>query len=170
MMLVIGAPFSALAHSGDTIEIQLYFANERFNPNQDPCNKVFPVTRRIPRTRAVATAALVELFRGTTKEEEAAQYSGFPPSDTVGILKSVNVVKGAAYVNFTERMYTQMGNATTSCGGAAFFSMVEETLKQFPTIKRVFYAIERNPRDFYDWVQVGECPKGLRNCDNRNFK
>ena len=63
-----------------------------------------------------------------------------------------------------------MGTATTSCGGSGFFSMVENTLKQFPTIKRVFYAVERNPRDFYDWVQVGECPKELRNCDNRNFK
>jgi hypothetical protein len=26
-----------------------------------------------------------------------------------------------------------------------------------------------DPSHFYDWMQVGECPKELRNCDAANF-
>jgi hypothetical protein len=77
------------------------------------------------------------------------------------------VNSGGAYVNFTKRVYEQMGNATSSCGGG-FFSMIEATLKQFPTIKKVYYAIEGNTNDFYNWVQVGECPHG-RHCKASNF-
>jgi hypothetical protein len=43
-------------------------------------------------------------------------------------------------------------------------------LTQFKTIKKVFYAIEGNPADFYDWVQVGECPSELKNCSGKNFE
>jgi spore germination protein GerM len=160
---------SATAQKTELMTIKLYFGNERLNPNWDDCNKVFPVTRRIPKTTAVATAALQELFKGTTKDEEAKQYSSFSPKETEGILKSVNVKNGAAYVNFTKRVYEQMGTATTSCGGG-FFAMVDETLYQFPTIKKVYYAIEGNTNDFYEWVQVGECPYGRKHCSSSNFK
>ncbi len=61
-----------------------------------------------------------------------------------------------------------MGNATTSCGGG-FFSMVDATLMQFPTIKRVYYAVEGNTNDFYEWVQIGECPYGKKICASTNF-
>lgn len=149
--------------------IKLYFSNEKFNPNIQDCTKVYPVTRQIPKTEAVATAALEELFKGTTKDEEVNGYGSFSPAETAGILKSVNIKRGAAYVNFDKRVYEQLGTATTSCGGAQFFGMVEATLKQFPTIKKVYYAIERNADDFYEWVQVGECPHG-RHCAKSNFK
>ncbi|MBA3351253.1 MAG: hypothetical protein H0U23_02290, partial [Blastocatellia bacterium] len=65
-------------------------------------------------------------------------------------------------------VYQQMGNATTSCGGG-FFSMVDATLMQFPTIKKVYYAIEGSTNDFYEWVQVGECPYSKKICASTNF-
>ena len=167
-MIILAAVPTAFAQKGTTT-IKVYFHNEKLNPNQEDCRKVFPTERKIAKTTSPATAALVELFKGTTKDEEARQFWAFPAESTRGILKSVNVKNGAAYVNFTERIYPQMGNATSSCGGG-FFSSVEKTLLQFPTIKQVFYAIEKSPRDFYDWVQVGECPKELKKCDARNFR
>ena len=166
VMLVAFAP-TASAQKSETMTIKLYFHPDKVDPQWDDCNKVAPVTRTIPRTAAVATAALEELLKGPTSQE-AKEYSGFGPPATNGILKSVKVKNGAAFVNFTKAVYEQMGNATTSCGGG-FFAMVDATLMQFPTIKNVYYAIEGNTNDFYEWVQVGECPYSKKICDSRNF-
>jgi spore germination protein GerM len=166
---LLALPAAALRQAADTMTIQVFFHNEKFNPNQQDCTKVYPTTRRIPKTNAVATAALFQLFKGTNADERERQFVSFPPEDTKGILKKVNVRNGSAYVNFTDAVYRQLGTATTSCG-SGFFSAVEKTLTQFPTIKKVFYAIEGNPRDFYEWVQVGECPRELRSCSGRNFR
>src|SRR5687768_15321563 len=119
---------TALGQKAGSMTIKVYFHSDKHDPAWMECNKVYPVTRTIPRTQAVATAALQELFKGTTADESARQFSGFPPEATRGILKSVKVRRGAAYVNFTKAVYEQMGVATTSCGGG-FFAMVEETLK-----------------------------------------
>ncbi len=160
---------AAYGQSSRTISIKVFFSNEKLNPNIDDCNKVFPVSRKIPSTTAVAKAALEELFKGVTKEEEAQGYGSIPAAESNGILKSINVKNGAAYVNFTSRVLEQMGTATTSCGGGQYFGMIEKTLTQFPTIKKVYYAVEGNTNDFYEWVQVGECPYG-RHCSKSNFK
>ena len=127
------------AQKQQTTTIKLYFSNENKNPNTEDCTLVYPVTRQIPKTKSVATAALQELFKGTTKDEEAKGYGSFSPTETDGILKSINIKRGA-YVNFDKRVYEHLGTATTSCGGSQFFSMVESTLKQFSTIKKVYYA------------------------------
>ena len=157
------------AAKNSLMTVKLYFGNEKLNPGMEDCGKVFPVTRRIPKTTATARAALEALFKGVTPEEEAKGFHSFSPAETKGILKSIRIKKGAAYINFNGVVYEQLGTATTSCGGSFFFSSLEETLFQFPTIKKVFYAIEGNPRDFYEWVQVGECPKELKNCSNKDF-
>jgi spore germination protein GerM len=149
--------------------VTVYFHNEKLNPNQDDCRKVFPTVRTILKTKAVAKAALEELFEGTTEEEKAKQFWSFPAKDTKDILKNINVRNGTAYVNFSNAVYSQLGNVTSSCGGG-LFSMVEQTLLQFPTIKKVFYAIEGNPADFYDWIQVSECPRELKSCSGKNFR
>lgn len=150
----------------DTMTIKVYFHPDKLDPEVLDCQKVAPVTRTIPKTAAVATASLEELFKGPT-EAEAKEYSGFGPPETVGILKSVKVKNRAAYVNFTKRLLTQMGNATSSCG-SGFFSTIEATLKQFPAIRNVYYAVEGNANEFYEFVQVGECPHG-RHCRASNF-
>ncbi len=166
VLIFSGAMF---AQTAKTMTINVYLSNEKLNPNIDDCNKVFPVTRKIPKTTATAKAALTELFKGPTKAEEAKGYSGMSAAETDGILKSINVKNGAAYVNFTSRVTVQMGNATTSCGGGQYWGMFDKTLMQFPTIKKVYYAVEGNTNDFYEWVQVGECPFG-KHCAKSNFK
>ncbi len=167
LVLVFGSV--ANAQKGVTMTIKIYLSNDKLNPNIDDCNKVFPVTRKIPKTTATAKAALAALFKGPTKDEEAKGYSGLTAAETEGILKSVNVKNGAAYVNFTSRVTEQMGNATTSCGGGQYWGMFEKTLTQFPTIKKVYYAIEGNTNDFYGWAHEDECPHG-KHCAKSNFK
>ena len=152
-----------------TMTVKVFFHNEKLNPEMADCTKAFPTERKIPKTMAVARAALDELFKGVSKEEEVQGFWSFEPESTKGIIKSLNVKKGVAYLNFTKIVFEKLGNATTSCG-AGFWPMVEETLMQFKSIKKVFYAVEGNPRDFYEWVQVGECPEELKNCSGKEFK
>jgi len=160
--------FSYAVCSQELMTIKVYFHNELLNPGMQDCNKAFPTMRAIPATPAVAKAALDELFRGVTPEEKAKGFWSFDSESTAGVLKSVRVYKGAAYVNFTKLALEKLGNATSTCGGG-FWPMVENTLKQFPTIKNIYYAVEGNSDDFYEWVQVGECPYG-KHCSRKNFQ
>lgn len=159
---------STFAQKAQTMQVKLFFHNEKLNPEMEDCNKVFPTTRTIPKTAGVARAVLDELFKGVTEDEKAKGFWSFDREATTGVVKSLNVKNGAAYLNFTNRAFETLGNATTSCG-SGFFATIEETLQQFPTIKKVYYAVEGNTNDFYEWVQVGECPYG-RHCAKSNFK
>jgi spore germination protein GerM len=152
-----------------TMLIKLYFPNTKLNSGE--CGvKVFPVTRRIPGTAAAARAVLEQLFAGPNSEEKAKGFYSDFSQETKSFFFSVNVKNKAAYVNLRDPTLTPvMGNFTTSCGGSNFFGQVESTLKQFPSIKKVFFAIKGDPSFFYDWMQIGECPKELKNCDASHF-
>ena len=171
ILIIVLTAFAAisLGQTNRTIIIKVYYLNTKSDPNLEDCRAVKPTTRTILKTSAVAEAALEELFKGVTPEEAVKGFTSFTADETAGALKSINIKKGSAYVNFNKIVYEKLGSATSSCGGG-FFSSIEATLKQFSTIKKVFYAIEGSPADFYDWVQVGECPKELKKCDRSNFK
>lgn len=171
LLIVVITTFAtgSLAQTSGTKTIKLYFWNTKDNPNLEDCRAVSPTLRTIPTTPAIARAALEELFKGVTPEEEAKGFTGLGSDETAGALKSINIKKGTAYVNFNKIVFEKLGTATTSCG-SGFFSSVEATLKQFPTIRRVYYAVEGNSNDFYEWVQVGECPNGRKHCAASNFK
>ncbi len=169
LVLVLTALASAvLGQTAGTMTVKVYFHPDKIDPEWNDCSLVRPVKRTIPKTVSAADAALKELFKGPTSAE-AGEYSGFGPPETDGILKNINIKGRTAYVNFTKRAFQQMGNATTSCGGG-FFAMTDATLLQFPAIKKVIYAVEGSTNDFYEWVQVGECPHGRKHCARSNFK
>ena len=165
-MKIITLLFTLIAFSSivfgqkaSTMTVKVFFHNEKLNPEMRDCNKTFPTNRTISKTTAPARAALDELFKGVTDEEKGKGFWSFDRESTTGIVKSLNVKNKAAYLNFSKRAFETLGNATTSCGGG-FLAMVENTLTQFPTIKKVYYAVEGNTNDFYEWAQVGECPYG----------
>ena len=160
-------PFGVMGQTKDTMSVKVFFHNEKSNPNQQDCTKVYPSTRSIPKTKTVALAALEELFKGTTEDERKKEFWSFPAEDTRDIILGLNIKGGVAYLNFKKTIFEKLGNTTTSCGGG-FYSSIEATLRQFPTVKKVVYAVEGNTNDFYEWVQVGECPHG-KHCDARNF-
>ncbi len=159
----------ASGQSQQTMTIKLFFPNTKLD-KADCAVKVFPVTRTIPKTATVARAALEQLFAGPTSQEKAKGFYSDFSEGTRSFFFSVNVKNKAAYVNLGDPTLTPtMGNFTTSCGGSDFFGQVEKTLKQFPAIKTVFYAIKGDPALFYDWMQIGECPRELKDCDASNF-
>lgn len=161
---------TAFAQKSETMTIKLYYLNIKNDPNVEDCRDVKLLTRVISKTAGVARAALDEYLKGPTAEEEARGFTGFGPPETTGVLKSIKIKNGAAYIDFDKKIMEQLGAASSSCGGG-FFVGLEKTLTQFSTIKKdkVFYAIDRDVAAFYDWVQVGECPDALKNCDNSNF-
>lgn len=168
-LFVFAFSVCAYAQKPETMTVKVFFHNEKFNANQQDCLKVYPTNRTIPKTAAVARAALDELFKGTTDDERKAEFWSFPADDTKGIVKSLNIKSGVAYLNFNKIVFDKLGNTTSTCGGG-FYSSIEETLKQFPTIKEVVYAVEGSTNDFYEWVQVGECPHGKKRCSKANFR
>jgi hypothetical protein len=120
---------------------------------EDPCGGAGRfVERRVPATEAVATAALRKLFAGATAEEKAAGLSGFG-HETAGLLRSVRIEDGTAYVDLVAALLPD--SVGTSCGGTAFQVMVGETLLQFPTIERYVVALDGDPRAFVEVMQGG---------------
>lgn len=167
-VLCLAVP-ATLGQSKQTMSVKLYYPNAK-RDSGDCSVKVYPVTRTIPKSSAVAKVALEQLFAGPTKEEKAGGYYSDFSDATKSFLISVNVKNRAAYVNLRDlTSSSSIGNFTTSCGGSNFFGQVESTLKQFPSIKKIFFAMEGDPSLFYDWMQIGECPKELKNCDASNF-
>ena len=162
--------FAVCVASGQKSQtIKVYYPNQKLD-REECSEKVFPSLRNIPKTTAVAKAALEQLFAGPTTDEQARGFQSGFSEKTKTLLLSVNVKNRAAYVNLRNLQETSdIGNFTASCSRGSFFSQIEKTLKQFPAIRRVYFAIEGDPAFFYDWMQIGECPRGLKNCDPSNF-
>ncbi len=101
------------------------------------CAAVTPSERRIPKTLAVAHAALTELLGGTnTPESMQGLTSSIPDGVTI---KSLTITDGVAMVEFSHALET--GGA---CRVAAIRAQIESTLKQFPTVTSVIISTEGN--------------------------
>lgn len=168
-LILLTLAVSAFGQSANTTKIKVFFLNEKDDPNIEDCTAVKPTVREIPKTAGIARAALLELFKGVNADEKAKGFVSFDPESTSGILKGLNIKDRVAFVNFDDIVYEKLGNATTSCG-SGFFTSIEKTLKQFPSIRKVVYAVEGDTDGFYEWVQVGECPHGKRLCSKANFR
>jgi spore germination protein GerM len=161
------APLPTEQPGSNKMSLRVFFNQTGLNKEAD-CSQVYSVSRRVTKTTAVAKAALTELFAGPTAAEKAEGYTSFFSAATKGILKSVKVEEETAYVNLTD-IRPIIPNASTSCGSAQFLAAVETTLKQFPTVKKVIFAINGQPKTFYDWIQIGCAPEN-NNCDATPFK
>ena len=125
----------------ETMKIKAYFNNSNLDPEYS-CNKVFPVEREIKKTQATARAALEELLKGTTEEEEK---EGFLTSINPGVkIQKLTINNGVAEVDFDEQLEFQVGG---SCRVAAISAQIRETLKQFETVKSVIISINGRTED-----------------------
>ncbi|MGZ8844558.1 MAG: GerMN domain-containing protein, partial [Pyrinomonadaceae bacterium] len=78
-----------------TMTVKLYYPNTK-RDSGDCSVKVYPVTRKIPKSSAVAKAALEQLFAGPTSEEKASGYYSDFSDATKSFLISVNLKNRAA--------------------------------------------------------------------------
>ena len=116
-------------------KISVFFSSKKEDPETLNCDLVFPLTRFIPGDdKAVARAALTELFRGLSPEEKAAGYFTLLPEGlSVG---SLTITDGVATVDVLGPL--QGGG---SCRIAAIYNQIEETLTQFPTISSIVLLV-----------------------------
>ena len=163
--LIVAAPLHAAPAN---MFVQVYFNNEKLAARADDCAAVFAVTRPLPHTAGVATAALNQLFAGPTEAERAAGYRSPFSAATAGLLRGVRVDHGTAYVNLNDPR-TLLAGATSSCGAAEFRAQLDHTLRQFPTVRRVIFAIDGEPRAFYEW-QGESCDLSNDRCDAAPFR
>jgi spore germination protein GerM len=125
----------------EKITVKAFFNNSLMDP-EISCNKVFPVERQVDKTQAVARAALEELLKGVSKEE---QESGFYTSLNLGVrINKLTIEGGVARVDFDKQMEFEMGG---SCRVSAIRAQITETLKQFPSVQSVIISVEGRTED-----------------------
>ncbi len=125
----------------ETIKVKAYFNNDKMDP-EFSCNKVFPVEREVPKTQAVAGAALEELLKGSTDaEKEQGFFTSINPDVKI---QKLSIEDEIAKVDFDEQLEFQVGG---SCRVAAIRAQITETLKQFPTVKDVIISIDGRTED-----------------------
>ena len=113
------------------------FANE---PYFD-CSRTIAVERQVPKTQAVAGAALEALLRGATEEEKI---QGFISNINPGVrIQKLTIKDGKAEVDFSSQM-DQVGG---SCRVSAIRAQITETLKQFPTVATVVISVDGRTED-----------------------
>src|SRR5574340_78320 len=67
-------PTNENVNTEETMTVKVFFGNSIFDPEVLDCQKNFAVERIIPKTVAVARAALEQLLAGPTEEEKAEGY------------------------------------------------------------------------------------------------
>ena len=125
--------------TNDQITVNVYFTNER---DSQECENVSGVQRIIPRTQQTARAALLQLLRGTTTDEEK---NGLRTNINKGVrIQKLNIEKGVARVDFDDTL--QVGVAG-SCRVLAIRAQIIQTLLQFDTIDSVVISINGKTED-----------------------
>jgi hypothetical protein len=119
------------------VAVKAFFSNIKNDPQTLHCEKVYAATRRVPLTQNVAEAAVLELLRGPSAEEQTLGYrtSIYPGT----MLRSIAIKDGTASVDFSkEFLYAVAG----SCHVQALSAQVEQTLKQYPGVTNVKILVE----------------------------
>lgn len=125
--------------SRETMQVLVFFNGA--GPGNE-CENVIGSTRIIPKTTAVARAALEQLLLGTTNQDGDTLSTSINPGVKIQSLVIDNA--GTAKVDFNEQLQFQVGG---SCRVAAIRAQITKTLLQFPTIKNVIISIEGKTED-----------------------
>jgi hypothetical protein len=103
--------------------------------------RAHPVRVRGPR---VLTAALTELLR-------LVRRAGDPPA--AALLRGVGIEDGTATVDLAPLARTSLAWAATSCGGNAFWGMLNRTVFQFRSVRAVRYEMGGSCAAFHEFLQ-----------------
>lgn len=128
-------------YQGELLTLKSYFNNSKKDPSNS-CDKVFAVSRSVPKTQAVARAALGELLKGVMPSEKDA---GFATQINRGVeINKLTIENGVAKVDFSEELDS---NVAGSCRVLAIRAQIEETLKQFSTVSKVEITVNGKSED-----------------------
>lgn len=126
--------------SSQTMATKVYFGKKGISEND--CSATVAVDRVIPKTQAVAQASLEALLQGpTASEQQAGYYTTINPNVKI---QKLTIENGVAKVDFDEELQSYAGG---SCRVTAIRAQIEQTLKQFPTVKSVVISIDGRTQD-----------------------
>jgi spore germination protein GerM len=125
----------------ETLPIKVFFLNDRLDP-EISCDKVFPVTRTIKKTKAVARAAVEELLQGPN---EAEKTEGYRTSINEGVkIHRLTIQNGVARIDFNDILDFRVAG---SCRVRSIRAQIEQTLKQFPSVREVTISVDGKTED-----------------------
>jgi hypothetical protein len=125
----------------ETMPVAAYFGNTEKGSNDD-CSLVFPVTRYITKTTAVANGAVLELLKGAMDEEKK---EGYFTSINPGVkIQKLTISNGAAKIDLSDDIERAVGG---SCRVTNIRAQIEKTLKQFSTVKSVIISVDGRTED-----------------------
>ncbi len=124
-----------------TTSVKVFFGNSKLNAEAD-CSKVFPTERVIIQTEGIARAALEELLKGLTMQEEQGEF--FSNINSGVKIQSLTIENGIAKVDFDQQLEFQVGG---SCRVTAIRAEITETLKQFETVDNVIISVDGRTED-----------------------
>jgi len=135
------AAFS-FGEKSERMPVKVFFSNAALGSNED-CTKVFPATRMVEKTQAVARAALSELLKGPTFDETR---QGYVTNINPGVvLQWLSVSEnGIAEVDMSSDIERGLGG---SCRVAALRAQINETMRQFPTVKDIIISVDGRIED-----------------------
>lgn len=122
---------------------KIFLSDSRFvNEPYFDCLRTIAVERQVPKTLAVARAAIEALLRGATDEEIS---QGFISTINTGLrIQKLIIEDGIAKIDFNEQLEFQIGG---SCMVSAVRAQITNTLKQFPAVKEVIISINGRTED-----------------------
>ncbi len=123
------------------MNLKVFFGNTIYDPEAVDCKKVFSVTRAVPQTLGVARMALEQLLLGPTDSEKK---SGYITTLSSGVtVHNLSIENGLARVDFNE----SLNNVGGSCQVSAIRAQIEQTLRQFPTVREVLISVNGNTEE-----------------------
>lgn len=130
------APSSSPAPTGTTT-IRAYFFLGSFTDNAG----LAPVLREIPKTQAVATAAMDALLAGPNDREMAARPAMYTTVPEGTRLLGLSIANGVATVDLSREFESGGGSASVT----GRLAQVVYTLTQFPTVDSVRFMLDGQP-------------------------
>lgn len=130
-------PIKFATSSSDMMSVKAYFSNSGLAGSQNTdCSRVFAVTRSVPKTSTTGKAALEELLKGPNVLEGNGGYTTNLNPGVV--LNSLTVTNGVARADFNAALDSGVAG---SCRVGAIRAQIEQTLKQFASVKQVVISV-----------------------------
>lgn len=148
--------------------VMIYFLNPHRSPDPSNCQIVYGTHRSLSHQADMATTALHELFKGPTSQEKELGYSSVFYEKTADLLLNLTIKKQTAYLNLKD-FRDALPHLPASCQSQEFFAEISETLKACCSVEKVLYALEGDPKTFYEWMQIG-CHEENNRCDPSPFQ
>ncbi len=131
------SPGATSTPSDGTTIVRAYFIMGSFTGNEG----LVPVLREVPKTTAVATAAMTALLQGPNDAEMAGRPAMFTAIPDGSKLLGISINDGIATVNLS-REFESGGGSASMFGRLA---QVTFTLTQFSSVKSVLFELDGKP-------------------------